>query len=229
MYVSTGAARSTPAAASSPTNLANTSRSVRTPTRRSSASVTNTKSPSRSAGSRAGNRRSTSPAGRSPAPAGRPPTGAPTPGWGDTPATARSVSSVTGPVYAYGPERAVDGIGCEPRVTLGLRYPRERGSDPRDRHRPRRHQRHRVRLRRPVREARLRDRRRLADARSPGASPSAAGWRGSCWRSTRRRGGRCAGCHRGRSWGRSAWACATSPTRPPTTRGSRRCRSGSPR
>ena len=45
MYVSTGAARSTPAATSSPTSRANTSRSVRTPTSRSSASVTNTESP----------------------------------------------------------------------------------------------------------------------------------------------------------------------------------------
>ncbi len=37
------------------------------------------------------------------------------------------------------------------------------------------------------------------------------------------------GCRDGRCWGRSASACSTSPTPPPTTPGSRRCRSASRR
>ena len=161
--VSTGAARSTPAATSSPTSRAKMSRSARTPTSRPSGSVTKTESPVpvRLDGPRqspidepgatvTGCRRPTTLNGADTRP-------------GTRAAVARSVSSVTRPVYARMRVRAVGRTGVHEATTTSdtlADVDRTRAC----RHHARRHQRHRVRLGRPVREARLRDRRRLADA-----------------------------------------------------------------
>ena len=201
------------------------SRSVRTPTSRPSASVTKTESPvpvrwmacrqsaiDEPGATVTGCRRPTTLNGADTRP-------------GTRAAVARSVSSVTRPVYARTRDRAVGGTGVDERAATSDTLA-DRGSDPRRRHHARRRQRHRVRLGRPVREARVRDRRRLADAHGLAVRDRRRDGLGRAGVQPVARDGRCDGSRGGRCSGRSASACSTSPIPPRTTRGSRPCRSG---